>query len=117
RTLQYAILTGMLAVLYFLGVVVLQGIVTTLTGQSNSPLVIVLTTLGIAALFNPLRLRTQDFINRRFYRRSYNKDKILQDFAVAVRDEVDVDSLAYQILNVADSTMQPEMISLWLKTD
>ena len=102
--------------LYFVLVVGLQSIVTAIGGQ-QSPIIIVISTLVIAALFNPLRLRIQEFINRRFYRRAYNTDKILHDFSVTVRDEVDVDSLAHEILYVAESTMQPEAISLWLKSD
>ncbi len=116
RTLVYGILTAVLILLYFGTVALLQTLLSATTRQ-ESPAVIVISTLVIAALFNPLRDRIQGFINRRFYRREYNSDKILQDFSVTVRDEVDVDSLAQEILVVADTTMQPEMLSLWLKTD
>ena len=116
RTLVYGILTAVLILLYFGTVALLQTLLAATTGQ-ESPVVIVISTLVIAALFNPLRDRIQGFINRRFYRRAYNSDKILQDFSVTVRDEVDVDSLAQEVLIVADATMQPEMLSLWVKTD
>lgn len=114
RTLQYTLLTGLLALAYFGGVVIMQGILTSLTGSGESPLVTVLTTLGIAALFNPLRLRVQDFIDRRFYRKKYDAEQALAQFAVAIRDEVDMDHLAHALLSVVDETMQPEQVSLWL---
>ena len=69
RTLQYALLTAILALVYLGGVVLLQAAVGGLTGQADSPFIVVLTTLGIAALFNPLRVRIQDWIDRRFIRR------------------------------------------------
>jgi hypothetical protein len=115
RTLIYGILTGLLALIYFLSVTLLQSIATSIIGQT-SPLVIVLSTLAIAALFTPLRRGIQNFIDRRFYRTAYNADRILQEFAVTARDEVDVDALAREILKVIDSTMKPRTSSLWLKT-
>lgn len=115
RTLQYALLTGLLAGLYFVAVIVLQAGATALTGESNSPFVTVLSTLLIAAAFNPLRLRIQEWINRRFYRSTFNAQQVLQQFAVTARDEVELDRLAESILSVAQATMQPERASLWLK--
>jgi hypothetical protein len=115
RTLQFAILTGLLALTYFGGVVIIQGILSPLTGSSNSPLVTVITTLGIAALFNPLRIRVQDFIDRRFYRKKYNAEQALAQFAATARDEVDMDKLTSALLSVVEDTMQPEKVSLWLK--
>ena len=115
RTLQYALLTGLLALIYYGGVVLLQGIFGQLTGETNSPLVTVITTLGIAALFNPLRGRVQDFIDRRFYRAKYDAEQTLAQFAAVARDEVDMDKLAAAMLNVVDDTIQPEQASLWVK--
>ena len=114
RTLQYALLTGLLALMYFGGVVILQGILGPLTGSANSPLVTVLTTLGIAALFTPLRRRVQDFIDRRFFRKKYDAEQTLVNFASFIRDEVDMDKLTAALLSVVDETMQPEQTSLWL---
>jgi hypothetical protein len=79
--LIYGILTGLLVLIYFVSVALLQSIATAIIGQT-SPVVIVLSTLGIAALFTPLRSRIQNFIDRRFYRTAYNADRILQEFAV-----------------------------------
>ncbi len=74
RTLQYALLTGLLALIYFGSIVILQSITEYLFGE-QSPVVIVLSTLAIAALFNPLRIRVQDFIDRRFYRKKYDAEQ------------------------------------------
>ncbi|GAB4577592.1 MAG: hypothetical protein Fur0022_03230 [Anaerolineales bacterium] len=117
RTLQYTLLTGLLALTYFGGVVLLQSGFRTLTGQTNTPLITVLSTLAIAALFNPLRRRVQDFIDRRFYRKKYNAERALAQFAVIARDEVDMDKLTAALIGVVNETVQPERVSLWLKTE
>ena len=115
RTLQYALVTGILALTYFGSIVILQGIVGPLTGESSSPVVTVITTLGIAALFNPLRIRVQDFIDRRFYRKKYDAEQTLARFAETARDEVDMEKLTGALLGVVDETMQPEKVSLWME--
>ena len=114
RTLQYALLTGLLALVYFGGVVLLQGLLGPLTGNRNSPLVTVLSTLGIAALFSPLRIRTQTFIDRRFYRRKYNAEQSLARFAATARSEVDLDRLAAALLGVVEESLQPEQANIRL---
>jgi hypothetical protein len=114
RTLKYALLTGLLASVYFSGVVVFQGMLGPLTGGSNSPFITVITTLAIIALFNPLRTRIQNFIDRRFYRRKYDAEQTLGRFAATARDEVDLDRLAAALLGVTGDTLQPETVSLWL---
>ena len=114
KTLQYALLTGLLALVYFGSVILLQSLVENLTGE-QSPLVIVLSTLAIAAIFNPLRIRVQDFIDRRFYRKKYNAEQALAQFAATARDEVDMDQLNAALLQVVEQTMQPESVSLWLE--
>jgi len=114
KTLQYALLTGLLALVYFGSVILLQNLTENLFGE-QSPFVIVLSTLAIAALFNPLRIRIQDFIDRRFYRKKYNAEQALIQFAATVRDEVELDNLATALLNVVNETMQPEQASLWIR--
>ncbi len=115
RTLVYGALTGTLALLYGLSVVLLQGIFQTFTGEGRSPLVTVISTLIVAALFGLLRRRVQDAIDRRFYRSKYDAAKALAAFADAARDEVDLDRLAERLLDVVKDTMQPTRVSLWLR--
>jgi len=114
RTIQYAILTGLLALVYFGSVVLLQSLVENLTG-TQSPIVIVISTLSIAALFTPLRSRVQDFIDRRFYRRKYDAEQALAQFAATARDEIELDQLTAALFEVVQQTIQPEKITLWLK--
>ena len=115
RTLIYSMLTAALVLVYFSSVVLLQALVGILTGQRQLAVVTVLSTLALAAAFVPLRRRVQDFIDRRFYRRKYDAARTLASFAVAARDEVDLDRLSAQLVAVVDDTMQPERVSLWLR--
>ena len=118
RTLVYGALTATLALIYFSGVVVTQAIFRTLTGQQEQPqLTIVVSTLVIAALFNPLRRRIQGFIDRRFYRRKYDAAKTLEAFSAKLRYETDLDALSDDLVGVVRQTMQPSHVSLWLRPD
>jgi hypothetical protein len=114
RTLVYSVLTGILALVYFGSVVVLQGVFTALTGAARSELVTVLSTLAIAALFVPLRNRLQEFIDRRFYRRKVDAALALAAFNRAARDEVDLDQLTQRLAQVVQETIQPETVDLVL---
>jgi hypothetical protein len=118
RTLVYGTLTALLAAVYFGGVAATQAIVRTLTGQQEQPqLAIVVSTLLIAALFNPLRRHIQSFIDRRFYRRKYDAAKTLEAFSAKLRDETDLDALSDDLVGVVRETMQPAHISLWLRPE
>jgi hypothetical protein len=118
RTLVYASLTAALALVYFGGVTATQAIFRALTGQEEQPqLAIVVSTLVIAALFNPLRRRIQSFIDRRFYRSKYDARKTLEAFSAKLRDETDLDALSEDLVGVVRETMQPTHVSLWLRPD
>jgi hypothetical protein len=116
RTLVYGSLTAMLVALYFGVVAATQTILRTLTGQTEQPqLAVVISTLVIAALFNPLRRRIQSFIDRRFYRRKYDARKTLEAFSARLRDETDLETLNNDLADVITETMQPAHVSLWLR--
>jgi hypothetical protein len=115
RTLVYGTLTALLALVYFGLVIGLQALVRLFTGQvSQSPIIIVASTLAIAALFQPLRKRIQAIIDRRFYRRKYDAAKTVAAFSATLRNEVDLTRLSEHLLNVVQETMQPAHLSLWL---
>jgi len=114
RTLVYGSLTISLALVYIASVVSLQYVLRALTG-GDSQLVIVASTLAIAALFNPLRGRIQGFIDRRFYRRKYDAAKTLEEFGSRLRDETDLDSLSEDLVGVVRETVRPARVSLWLR--
>jgi hypothetical protein len=116
RTLVYGTLTISLALIYVGLVIGLGSLVRLFTGQlAQSPVVIVVSTLAIAALFQPLRHRTQRVIDRRFYRRKYDAVKTLEAFSATLRNEVDLNKLGEHLLTVVQETMQPAHISLWLR--
>jgi hypothetical protein len=118
RTLVYGSLTLLLALVYFGSVAATEAIFRTLTGQEQQPqLATVISTLVIAALFNPLRRRIQSFIDRRFYRSKYDAKEILETFSAKLRDETDLDALREDLVGVVRETMRPAHISLWLPPD
>ena len=111
-------MTAILAHVYFMGVATTQAVFRSFTGQEQQPqLAIVVSTLVIAALFNPLRRRIQGFIDRRFYRRKYDAAKTLEAFSAKLRDETDLDALSDDLVEVVRETMQPAHVSLWLRPD
>ena len=116
RTLVYGVLTVSLASIYLGGVAGLQYTLRALTGQEQqSQLAVVASTLVIAALFNPLRRRIQDFIDRRFYRKKYDARKTLEEFGTRLRDETDLEDLSGDLVEVVRDTVQPMHVSMWLR--
>jgi hypothetical protein len=116
KTLVYAVLTALLALVYFGSVVLLQRLFGSLTGVAQSPLAIVVSTLVIAALFTPLRRRIQETIDRRFFRMKYDAQQVLAAFAFTARDETDLDALTAELVRVVQETLQPERVNIWLRS-
>lgn len=117
RTLVYGSLTAILALIYVAGVVGVQAIVNAFTQRQSSepsPVLIVITTLAVAALFQPLRRRLQRTIDRRFYRAKYNVEKTLDHFAATLRNQTDLPQLTEHLVGIVAETMHPASVSLWL---
>jgi hypothetical protein len=118
RTLVYGSLTALLGLVYLGGVAMTQVIFRALTGHQEQPqLAIVVSTLVIAALFNPLRRRIQSLIDRRFYRRKYDARKTLEAFSGQLRHETDLEALSDDLVGVVMETMKPAHVSLWLRPE
>jgi hypothetical protein len=115
KALVYGLLSGALGVLYVGLILGLESLVGQISGNGSQPLVIVVSTLVIAALFHPLRRRIQRLIDRRFYRRKYDAQKIVAAFSATLRHELDLEQLQQQLLAVVRETMQPAHVSLWLR--
>jgi hypothetical protein len=113
RTLVFGLLTALLILIYFGSVVLLQSAFAAISGQ-QSPVAIVISTLIIAALFQPLRHRIQGWIDRHFFRAKYDAAKTLASFATIARDEVDLEQLTTALVQVTQDTLQPESVWLWL---
>jgi len=115
RTLVYSTLSGLLALTYLVLIVGLQGIVTAL-GGARSEWMTVASTLAVAALFAPLRRRLQRFIDRRFFRTKYNAGRTLAAFALTARDETDLHALTDRLRGVVQETMEPDGVSVWIRS-
>jgi hypothetical protein len=114
RTLVYGTLTLILTLVYVGLVIGLSALLRSIISH-DSGVAIVLSTLAIYWLFQPLRRRIQQIIDRRFYRRKYDAAKTLAAFSTTLRQEVDLDQLRQQLLAVVEDSMQPSHVSLWLR--
>jgi hypothetical protein len=112
RTLVYALLTALLGVVYVVGVFGLGQLLNPVTGESA--LAVAASTLAVAALFQPARRRIQTVVDRRFNRRKYNAARTVEAFSLRLRDQVELDRLAAELVSIVDQTMQPTAVSLWL---
>jgi hypothetical protein len=113
RTLVYTALTGTLAVVYIACILILQALLSGFT--SGNTVALVGSTLGVAALFQPLRRRIQTRIDRRFYRRKYDTARTIAAFSATLRGKVVLNTLSEQLVAVVQETMQPAHVSLWLQ--
>jgi hypothetical protein len=114
KALVYSLLTGTLVAVYTGCIIGLQALLRGLFNQT-SEIAIVVSTLLIAALFQPLRKRIQAIIDRRFYRRKYDAARTLTAFSATLRNEVDLSQLSEQLVAVVQETMQPTYVWLWLR--
>jgi hypothetical protein len=111
RTLGYAIVVIALGLVYAAGAVWLP---TRIEG-GQSPLLVAMSTLAVAALFNPVRRRVLRWVDRRFYRSRYDADRIAEEFAERLRDEIEVSQLTRDWVSVLVETMQPAAVGVWIK--
>lgn len=113
RTLVYGTLTVLLILFYLRSIMFLQPFFDGLVGQGLD-LAVAVTTLLIAATFNPLRRFLQKLVDKRFYRGKYEAALALADFAAMARQEVDVEALSRRLLEVVETTVRPAQVSLLL---
>jgi hypothetical protein len=114
RTLVYGALTALLGVVYATAVLVLGQLFGGVGGDPPS-WAVAGATLAVAALFQPVRGRTQAVVDRRFNRRRADAAKSIQAFSTRLRDQIDLDTLSAELLAVVDQTMEPTRVSLWLR--
>ncbi len=117
RTVTYGLVTLILAGVYAGGVIGGQRALLAITGVQarNSPIFVVLSTLVVAALFQPLRRWIQTAVDRRFYRQAYDARQTLERFSAVLREEVDLPTLRGRLTEVVEETVQPSHLSLWLR--
>jgi hypothetical protein len=114
RTLVYGLLTALLGGVYAGAVLVLGPLFGGVAGNPPS-WAVASATLTVAALFQPVRHRVQQEVDRRFNRRRYDMAKTVEAFSARLRDEIDLDTLSTELLAVVDQTVQPTRASLWLR--
>jgi hypothetical protein len=114
RTLVYGALTTILVITYYSSVVFLQQLIAFFVELQDSSFLIVLSTLAISVLFNPLRRRLQLIVDRRFFRKKYDAVKTMENYSKSLRDEVNLDQMSERLVSLVEETMMPEHVSLWI---
>ncbi len=114
RTLVYAVLSATLGAVYIGLVIALQGLLSGFTGGNS--LAVAASTLAVAALFQPVRRRIQNAVDRRFYRSRYDAQRTLEAFSSRLRHEVDLAHLTAELRGVVAETLQPTSVSVWLRS-
>jgi hypothetical protein len=114
RTLVYATLVGSLALIYLVGVYGMQAAVRSVSGQSGT-LAVTVSTLLVAAAFQPLRARIQRAVDHRFYRARYDAARTLDAFSGRLREQVDIETVSGEVLDVVRQTLQPAHATLWIR--
>jgi hypothetical protein len=110
RTVSYAIVIVLLAMVYAVGLTALTSLLDT-----NSPLAVAGSTLAAAALFNPLRRRVQRGVDHRFNRTRYDAERVMDGFTGTLRDEVDPDWVVTGWVSVVNDTMHPASAGVWVR--
>ena len=113
RALVYGATTAGIAAAFFAGIIVFEALLRPIT--SGSEVAVAISTLGVLALFQPLRRRVQETVDRRFYRSRYDAARTLDDFSARLRDEVDLDAVRADLVNAVRDTVQPAHASVWLR--
>ena len=116
RTLVYTTLIGSLAIVYLGGIYLLGDLLQTLTGQSGA-LAVTVSTLAVAAGFQPLRSRIQSAVDHRFYRAKYDASLTLEAFSGRLRQQIDLDALHAEVLTVVRDALEPSQATLWFRSE
>jgi hypothetical protein len=109
RTISYGLLVGLLGAVYILGVFLLGSL------AFKGEIQVAVSTFVVAALFNPLRRRLHNLLDRRFSRSSYSSPEVIDGFSHLIRDEIDVDTLVGDLLGVVDETFAPAQRAVWIR--
>jgi hypothetical protein len=115
QALVYGLLTGLLGAVFAGLILGLESLAGAITGATNQPIALVISTLAVAALFLPVRQRIQAIIDQRFYRKKYDAEKTLAAFSTTLRQEMDLEHVHEHLVAAVQETMQPAHVSLWLR--
>ena len=113
RTIVYGALVTILGALYVALVLGLQTVLSRFSGSDTIP--VALSTLAIAAVFGPVRGRVRDLVDRRFYRSRYDHQRMVESFGSRLRDEVDLEAVGRTLVDVADQSVRPASVGLWVR--